>query len=235
LSDEPTETTRAAGVDRPLRPGERAFYQFARVVLKLFGLLYWRVRVEGRENVPSEGPFVVAPVHRSNIDTILMAFLSRRQLRYMAKDTLWQHGWSARLLTALGGFPVHREGADREALRTCESALRRGEPVVIFPEGTRRAGPVVSDLFEGVAFVALRGAVPIIPVGIGGSAGAMPKGAKYLRPVKIRIVIGAPIYPPERSGVGARGTRRQVHELTAQVQEDLQRVFDRADAHARAR
>jgi 1-acyl-sn-glycerol-3-phosphate acyltransferase len=210
-----------------------AFYQFARAVLLSLALVFWRVRVEGREHVPTDRPFVLAPVHRSNIDTILMAFATRRQLRYMAKDTLWRHGWSARLLTALGGFPVHREGADREALRTCEAALRRGEPVVIFPEGTRKAGPVVTDLFEGAAFVALRGGVPIVPVGIGGSAGAMPKGSKFLRPVKIRIVIGPPIEPPPRGKAGARGSRRLVHELTNQLREELQGLFDQAEGRSR--
>ncbi|MDQ6614286.1 MAG: 1-acyl-sn-glycerol-3-phosphate acyltransferase [Actinomycetota bacterium] len=215
--------------DRRLTPGERVFYQFARAVMKAFAQVFWRVRVEGRAHVPVDGPFVVAPVHRSNIDTILMAFVTRRQLRYMAKDSLWKHGWSARLLTALGGFPVNRDAADREALRTCEAALGRGEPVVIFPEGTRKAGPVITDLFQGAAFVALRAGVPIVPVGIGGSAGAMPKGSKFLHPVKIRILIGPPIQPPPRPGAGARGSRRHVHELTAQLQEELQQLFDQAE------
>jgi 1-acyl-sn-glycerol-3-phosphate acyltransferase len=152
------------GEDRPLNRWERVFYQIARLVFVAFGKVYWRVTIEGRENVPKDRPVVVAPVHRSNVDTILMAFVSRRPLRYMAKDTLYRYRWSAILITALGGFPVNRQGADRESLRTCEAALRRGESVVIFPEGTRKAGAAVTDLFEGAAFVALRGGVPIVPV-----------------------------------------------------------------------
>lgn len=227
-----TTTPKLAAEDRPLRPGERAFYQFARTVFIIWGRLYWRVTVKGRHNIPTNGPFVVAPVHRSNIDTILMAFVSRPHLRYMAKDILWRHRWSARLLTALGGFPVNRDMADREALRTCQSALRRGESVVIFPEGTRKAGPVVTDLFQGAAYVAVREGVPIVPVGIGGSAGAMPKGSMMLRPVKVRIVIGKPIYPPPREGAAGRGIRRQVREMTAQLQSQLQAIFDEAEGRA---
>jgi 1-acyl-sn-glycerol-3-phosphate acyltransferase len=223
---------RVAAEDRPLTGGEKLLYQVVAAILRLFGRLFWRVRVEGRTNVPADGPFVVAPVHRSNIDTVLMSFVTRRGMRYMAKDSLWRYRWSARLLTAAGGFPVNRETADREALRTCEAALRRGEPVVIFPEGTRRSGPVITDLFDGAAFVAIRGGVPIVPVGIGGSAGAMPKGAKWLRPVKIRIVIGPPIQPPSRQGVGSKGGRRQVHDLTAQLRTELQRLFDQAEGRS---
>ncbi|HEX3540701.1 MAG TPA: lysophospholipid acyltransferase family protein [Acidimicrobiales bacterium] len=223
-------TARRAGAeDRPLKAIERAFYQIARLTFIIFGKLFWRVEIEGLEQVPRDRPVVISPVHRSNIDTILMAFLSRRPLRYMAKASLFRHRWSAVIITALGGFPVYRDGSDREALRTCESALRRGESVVVFPEGTRKAGPVVTDLYEGAAFVALRGGVPIVPVGIGGSAGAMPKGSKFVHPVKIRIIVGPPIVPPSRAGAAARGTRRQVRELTDQLQRDLQRLYDRAE------
>ncbi len=222
-------TAGAAALDRPLTRGERAFYQFAAGAVRAFGYLFWRVKVQGREHIPTDGPYIISPVHRSNIDTILMAYVARRHLRYMAKDTLFTHAWSARLLSALGGFPVNRETADREALRTCEAALKRGEPVVIFPEGTRKSGPLVTDLFQGAAFVALRGGVPIVPVGIGGSAGAMPKGSKFLRPVKIRILIGKPIHPPTRHGAGARGSRRHVHELTAQLQQEIQQLFDEVE------
>lgn len=222
----------AGAEDRPLRWIERAFYQFARFILLAFAKLFWRVDVQGAGNVPRDRPVVISPVHRSNVDTVLMAFVSRRHMRYMAKASLFDRRWSAVMLTALGGFPVQRDGSDREALRTCESALRRGESVVIFPEGTRKSGPVVTDLYEGAAFVALRGGVPIVPVGIGGSGGAMPKGSKILHPVKIRIRIGEPIEPPSRTGAGARGTRRQVRELTEQLQRELQQLYDRAEGRA---
>ncbi len=80
--------------------------------------------------------------------------------------------------------PFRSTGArpDREALRTCEEALREGEPVVLFPEGTRQSGPAVQPLFEGASFVAARAGVPIVPVGIGGSEWAMPKGKKRILP-----------------------------------------------------
>lgn len=227
----PGRSARVLGAaDRPLTRGERIFYQFARIVLVVFARLYWRTTVEGKDRIPADRPFVLCPVHRSNIDTVLMCFITRRQLRYMAKDSLWKHGWSAWLITSLGGFPVNRETADREALRTCEAALRRGEPVVIFPEGTRKSGPAITDLFEGAAFVSIRGGVPIVPVGIGGSADAMPKGSKFLRPAKIRLLVGQPIVPPAQTAT--RAGRRQVHELTAQLQAEMQRLYDRAEGRS---
>ena len=207
------------------------FYAFARALVAGFSHLYWQVRVEGREHIPKTGGFVLAPVHRSNIDTPLMGCVTRRRLRFMGKDSMWKYSWSGWLFTSLGGFPVERGTVDREALRRCEAAIRGGEPVVIFPEGTRKEGPRVENLFEGAAFVATRLGVPIIPVGIGGSERAMPRHAKFIKPSKVRIVVGPPLLPPPRQE-HARGARRQAHELTEQLQTELQRLFDRAQQAA---
>jgi len=230
------ESPPRAGALATATPFQLAFYGVARAVFAGWAYTFWRVRVKGRRNLPASGAYVLAPVHRSNIDTILMGCVSRRRLRYMGKDSLWKKRWSAWVLTALGGFPVHRGTADREALRLGEEAIRSGEALVIFPEGTRRSGPVVKDLFEGAAFIALRAGVPIVPVGIGNSEQAMPKGAKGLRPVKIGMVIGQPIMPPPREP-GGRGSRRQVHELTQRLEAELQALMDEAEvaAHRRRR
>jgi 1-acyl-sn-glycerol-3-phosphate acyltransferase len=102
---------------------------------------------------------------------------------------------------------------------------------VLFPEGTRRSGPVVEDVFDGAAYVALRTGAPIVPVGIGGSERAMPKGAKFIHPVKVRMVIGKPLHPPATEG-GARAPRRAVRELTVELQKRLQDLFDEAQSKA---
>ncbi len=177
---------------RPLSPVQRAWYAFVRVLVVGFCRVFWRLRVEGTAHVP-DGPFVLSPVHRSNVDTPLVATVTRRPLRYMGKDAMWKYGWSAWFFTSLGGFPVHRGTADREALKKCVSVLQGGEPLVLFPEGTRQSGPEVQPLFDGAAYVAARTGVPIIPVGIGGSAKAMPKGSKLLSPVFFNVLVGKPM------------------------------------------
>jgi 1-acyl-sn-glycerol-3-phosphate acyltransferase len=207
-------------------------YRFCRGAVAGFSRVWWRESIEGRQHVPASGAFVLAPVHRSNVDTLLAATVTRRRMRFMGKDSLWSKKWSAWLLSALGGFPVHRGTADREALRQCEEVLRGGEPLVIFPEGTRRSGPKVLDLFEGAAYVAARAGVPIIPVGIGNSEAAMPKGSKFLKPVRVAVIVGPPILPPPRTEEGGRVSRRAVHELTATLGAELQRLFDLAQTRA---
>ena len=202
-------------------------YRVARALVAGLSRLLWRPKVIGRDKVPTSGAFVLAPVHRSNIDTFLVAVLTKRRLRYMGKDSLWKIGWVGALFSALGAFPVHRGSADREALRRCIDVIGEGEPLVIFPEGTRQSGPMVQPLFEGAAYVAARTGVPIVPVGIGGSERAMPKGSKMVRPVKTVLIVGDPILPPTGDG---RVPRRAIHELTEQLSKQLQVLFDEAQA-----
>ncbi len=208
------------------------FYRFCRGAVAGFSRVWWRESIEGKEHIPADGPFVLAPVHRSNVDTLLAATVTRRRMRFMGKDSLWSKRWSAWFLSSLGGFPVHRGTADREALRQCEDVLRGGEPLVIFPEGTRRSGPKVLELFEGAAYVAARAGVPIIPVGIGNSEAAMPKGSKFVKPVRVAVIVGPPIVPPPHVADGVRVPRRVVHELTEALGTELQRLFDLAQARA---
>jgi len=208
----------------------RAWYALARGLVEVVCRTYWRVRIEGRERIPREGAFVIAPVHRSNIDTLLAGCLVRRRVRFMGKDSLWRYGWSAALFDSLGAFPVHRGTPDREALRACEEAVRAGEPVVLFPEGTRQSGPKLHPIFEGAAFVAARAGVPIVPVGIGGSEWAMPKGSRRILPVKVVMVVGEPIMPPARSG--GRVSRRAVAALSEELAHALQVLYDEALAAA---
>jgi 1-acyl-sn-glycerol-3-phosphate acyltransferase len=230
MGDHPRPMSGLVNPDRLRRHLDLAWYAIVRGVVEVVCRLYWRVRIVGKAKIPTSGAYVIAPIHRSNIDTLLAGCLVRRRIRFMGKDTLWKYKWSAALFDSLGAFPVQRGTADREALRVCEHALREGEPVVLFPEGQRQSGAKVQPLFEGAAFVAARAGVPIIPVGIGGSQWAMPKGSRRIRPVKVVMVVGDPIRPPERES--GRVPRRAVTEVTDQLARELQQIFDEALAAA---
>ena len=210
----------------------RAFYQVARSLVVGFSRTWMRARVDGAEHVPQEGAFILAPVHRSNMDTPIAACVTRRRLRYMGKDSLWKKQPYRWLLSSLGGFPVTRGSADREALKRCIQVLQAGEPLVLFPEGERKSGPLVEPLFDGAAFVAAKAAVPIVPVGIGGSERVMPKGSKLIYPRKVHVVVGPPIVVPGADR--GRVPRVALGEVTITLHDELQRLFDVAQARAGA-
>jgi len=208
----------------------KAFYAVARSACVSFCRLWLRTTVEGRENVPRSGGYVLAPVHRSNMDTPIASVVTRRRLRYMGKDTLWQKPFWRWFLSALGGFPVSRGSVDLEALARCIDVLKRGEPLVLFPEGERKSGPIVQPLFDGSAYVAAKAGVPIVPVGIGGSERVMPKGSKMIHPRKVHVIIGRPMTVPS-AGKG-QALRDAVRKATAELHEELQALFDLASARA---
>lgn len=197
------------------------------VLFKLFG----RVRVIGTEHIPAEGAFVLAPVHRSNVDFALTSLVTTRPMRYMGKDNIWKSRLLGRFVSMLGAFPVHRGSADRDALKACTDIVNGGSPLVMFPEGTRQRGPVVQDLFDGTAYVAAKCGVPIVPVGIGGSEAMMPKGAKLPRFSRLVLLVGEPIPAPPRTEAG-RMPRSAIGGLTQQLHGELQHLFDEAQVLA---
>ena len=221
-------TTRVEPVDiHPPTRLERSAYGAIRGAFAVIARLYFRLEIHGREHMPTHGPFVLSPVHRSNLDFILVSALTRARMRYMGKASIWKWRWGGRFVSMLGAFPVHRGSADREALRTCLAVIENGEPLVMFPEGTRRSGSVVEDLFDGPAYISARTGVPLVPVGIGGSDKAMPVGSKLIRPHKIVLVVGEPIVPPPGDGSG-RVRRRVVRELTERLRMSVQALYDEA-------
>jgi 1-acyl-sn-glycerol-3-phosphate acyltransferase len=194
------------------------------------GLTYviTRVHIDGRERLPTTGAYVLAPIHRSYVDTFIVACISRRRLRFMGKQEVWKYRRLGRLFTLLGAFPVNRGTADREALTRCVAVLEAGEPLVLFPEGERKDGSRVHPLFDGAAFVAARAGVPIVPVGIGGSARVMPRHAKMFRPSKVHVVIGEPF--SVEIGESGRASRPAIRDASERLSTELQRLFDLAQA-----
>ena len=210
--------------------GSRSFYQLIRFLVVSICRTYCRMTVSGQENIPRTGPFVLAPVHRSYIDTPIASGCTRRRMRFMGKDSMWKRQPLNWMLSALGAFPVTRGSADREAIMRAIQVLKSGEPLVLFPEGERKSGPVVQPLMDGAAYVACKAGVSIIPVGIGGSERVMGKGAKFIYPRKLVVLIGKPI--PVPASVDGRMPRSAVKEVTTQLHEQLQMLFDEAQTKA---
>jgi 1-acyl-sn-glycerol-3-phosphate acyltransferase len=198
------------------------FYRFARAVVLSACKVMFRVRVRGAENVPRSGAYIVAPTHRSILDVPFAAFVTRRTVRFLAKEELFSTAIGKRLFTALGAVRVERGTADRGALRALEQALRDGSPVAVFPEGTRGAGPRLGSLYDGAAYLAVKVGVPIVPVGVGGSEDILPKGGLVPRFKRVAVVVGHPIHPPALDG---RARRATAGKMTDELAAELQRVF----------
>lgn len=218
--------TRLAGQSVP----DKIAYHTVRTIVTVFCRVWCRMTIDGRDNFPKTGPFILAPTHRSIIDTPVASGVYRKRMRFMGADKWWSNKHFGKLLTALGGFPVTRGTADREALKRCIAVIEGGEPLVLFPEGERKSGPIVQPLFEGAAYVAMKTGVPIVPIGIGGSERVMPKGARFIHPRKLYVMVGKPL--TVHVAESAKEQRAAARQLTAELHAELQRLFDIAQARS---
>jgi 1-acyl-sn-glycerol-3-phosphate acyltransferase len=171
-----------------------ALYWIARAVLVPFFLLYFRVDRLGREHIPSTGPVLLAANHRSFLDPFVIGALTRRPVYYMAKRELFERRWQAWLLNSLGAFPVDRGHSDERAMDTARAILKRGDCVVIFPEGTRvRSGPLGQPR-RGVGRLALQMGAPVVPIAVIGTENV--RRGWRIRPRKVTLRCGRPLCFP---------------------------------------
>jgi 1-acyl-sn-glycerol-3-phosphate acyltransferase len=208
------------------------FYAFWRTVIVSIARLVFRVQVRGRDRVPKSGNFVLAPSHRSTLDIPLAAAVTTRRMRFMAKRELWHGKFWSWVFDGLGAVPVDRDGGDRAALRVLESALVGGEPIVVFPEGTRSEGEELATLFSGAAYLALKQGVPIVPVGIGGSEQIIVRRGGIPRFSRVCVVVGEPIVCERTSGTIKRSLITKTND---ELRARLQMCFDDARKWSAAR
>ncbi|WP_030200191.1 1-acyl-sn-glycerol-3-phosphate acyltransferase [Streptomyces sp. NRRL S-87] len=177
------------------------FYHLLKHVLlgPLLRLLF-RPRIEGLEHVPAEGPAIVAGNHLSFSDHFLMPAILRRRITFLAKAEYFTGtGPKGRLTAAFfrsaGQIPVDRSGkaAGQAAIREGLGVLAEGELLGIYPEGTRSHDGRLYKGKVGVAAMALRAGVPVVPCAMVGTFEAQPPGQRLPRPKRITIRFGAPL------------------------------------------
>lgn len=159
-------------------------YRFCVELLRILLVFAFRIRYTGKENVPQNGGFILAVNHKSAFDPVMAALACPRQLSFMAKAELFKNKLFGGLISKLGAFPVHRGAGDVNALKTAFKILKSGGAMLIFPEGRRVKNGEKRHAKTGVAMIAQKMAVPVIPVHIDGD---------YKWMSKITVRVGEPI------------------------------------------
>ncbi len=165
-------------------------YQFITFWIRVGAQVWFRVIPFGRENIPKDGPFLLAGNHVSVLDPPCFAgYAYPREIHYMAKEELFSKFILSWLLPRINAFPVKRTGSASAPIKHSLKLLKAGNSVGIFPEGGRnRTGD--HELRQGAAWLACMAQVPVVPCAVAGSS-----GAKLFRS-QIKVAYGKPLYPP---------------------------------------
>ena len=151
------------------------FYRTAQFLSYAYYRLFHRFQIEGLENVPEEGAFLLASNHLSFLDPPALGCRLPRNLHYFARDSLFK-GPLGMLIRALNSIPVNRSQLDLATLRRVLKVLKEGHPLLVFPEGTRSEDGNLGEGKKGVGMLAAKAQVPVLPARIFGSYEIMGKG-----------------------------------------------------------
>lgn len=158
---------------------KKFFKEIARKIVR--GAIYayckivHRVKIEGQENIPLDEPLIYCGNHRTYLDPPLIVVTAKRHVRFMAKIELKKNPFFAFLGVVFDGIYVNRDSKDITAIKTALKALKNGECVALFPEGTRNGIEKGEKVKDGAAFFAVRSGAKVMPVGISGGTGKFDK------------------------------------------------------------
>ena len=209
--------------DRPLI--KLLWYIWLQLFFRLTAVALFRVRCQGRQNVPASGGALVLSNHQSHLDPPLIGLACDRPLNFLARDSLLHFAPLAWFIRSVGVIPIDREGTGLSGLKETLKRLRQGDAVVIFPEGTRSGDGEVAVLKAGFSALAKRALVPLVPVGIDGAYAAWPRRRLFPMPARIAIVFGPPLEPSVAASYSDR-------ELVAEIERRIRACHEESARNA---
>jgi 1-acyl-sn-glycerol-3-phosphate acyltransferase len=187
-------------------------YGVCHYIIRVAYDVFFRGDVAGAENLPKDGPFLIAANHASHLDPPLIGSHVPRQMCFFARKTLWNGRLASWWLDNVGTIPVDRDGGqDVGALKRVLRALGEGKVLILFPEGTRSPDGQLQSAKPGVGFIVCKSQVPVVPARIFGSFDAFGRGAKF--PVfgtRVSVTYGKPVMPSVYDDPRAGKERYQV-------------------------
>jgi 1-acyl-sn-glycerol-3-phosphate acyltransferase len=194
------------------------YYRMTQLLGYIYFSLTGGIRVSGRENVPDRGAALLVSNHLSFWDVFALGIAFRRPLNFVARSSLFTPVLG-RLITWMGSFPIQRDGIGVQGFKETLRRLKRGGIVTLFPEGTRSPDGQLQELKPGIAPLAVKAKVPVIPVGIAGTFEAWPRHRRFPRPHPVRLHIGPLIPTDELVGLSPEAA-------TALIRDRIQQAID---------
>lgn len=212
------------------RKGVGWTYTLARIVLTIPTILIYRLRAIGVENVPEQGPLVLAPNHFSQMDHFFVGVYLRRKVRFMAKSQLFGPPVLTYIYKHGGVFPVRRGHHDEEAFETVRRLIDQGEMLLVYAEGGRSRSGELGQPKPGIGRIALEHGVPIVPVAIHGSERV--RRWKRLSFPKVTVQFGEPVSFPVEQAPSRERRLEIAGEIFTRVRELYESLATRSAARS---
>lgn len=173
-------------------------YGFCHALIRWLYSTAFRGDIEGLENLPNRGGYIVAANHASHLDPPIVGLHLSQQVSFFARKTLWKPGIASWWLDAVGTIPVDRDGAaDIAAIKRVIATLQAGKSIILFPEGTRSPDGTLQPAKAGVGMIACRTGRPVIPARVFGSFAAFGRGRTLRLGSPVDVVYGRPLLPAD--------------------------------------
>jgi len=168
-------------------------YAIAQAAVGLWARYYFRLQVFGHDWIPKQGGVLIASNHVSYLDIPLLGCAMKRSAHFIGKVELIRNPIMAFLFRHLNGIPIKRGGVNRKTLQEIADRLKKGEVVVIYPEGGINRTGDLKRLKPGIGMLVAMAGVPVVPVLIKGTEKALPVGARWIRRHPVKIFFGQPM------------------------------------------
>jgi 1-acyl-sn-glycerol-3-phosphate acyltransferase len=201
----------------------RMWHEFLKFVARVTAVSVFQIRHRGRQFLPHSGGGLVLSNHQSNLDPILIGLGCPRRLNYVARQTLFRFAPLRWLINSLDAIPIDREGSGFGGLKETLKRLKRGELVLLFPEGTRTPDGEVHAMKLGFCAIAKRCGVPLIPVALDGAFEAWPRHRTMPRRTVIHVEFGEPIAPEQVAAMSDDDLVREIQRRIRLCHESTRR------------
>jgi len=203
------------------------FYHLTVSIFRIAFRIRGDIKVKGRDRLPAKGPYIVAPNHVSYVDPPIVGAALPGHSYYMAKAELFSVPVLGKIIPRIGAFPIRRGSPDRAAVKVTLALLAAGEPVTIFPEGTRRPVGELGEAESGFGWLVHRARVPVVPIGIVGAGDLLPRGARFIQHSQVRVHIGEPLTFEDL--LDSPDSRAAIKEIGIRTMAAIRQLMETAD------
>jgi 1-acyl-sn-glycerol-3-phosphate acyltransferase len=195
----------------------KLIYRVAWGMFRVVFAAYFRWRVFHPERVPLTGPVILAANHASFIDPPLVGSGLKREINYLARESLFRFPMVGAILRAVNSVPVDRDGGGAAGLKAILGRLLAGGGIILFPEGTRTRDGRLQPARSGIGLTVIKSEAPVVPVRVFGTFEAYGRHLKFPHPHPIAVKYGQPILFEELRSEAKTCSKPRLKEIYQQV------------------